>query len=95
MQKQITPKEWDLIEKSQFYADVHSGDKLSLNGADTSRAMWNLVLSIRDVSLYNKGIKPHRFWKISNVKNYFGLTGSSQKVEEKLRILDAIRKGEF
>lgn len=50
-----------------------------------SRAYWNLVISIRDVALYNKGIKPNRNWKITNVKHYFGVKGNKEAVYFKLQ----------
>ena len=49
-----------------------------------SRGMWNLILSKRDCSLYSKGIKPHRHWKITDVKKYFGIKGSASEMAEQL-----------
>ena len=63
---------------TQFQLDLQR--PLSINGAQSSRAFYNLVVSIRDVSLFSKGIKPHRGWKISDVKNYFGVKGNPTKV---------------
>jgi len=45
---------------------------------------WNLITSIRDVKLYSKGIKPHRMWKITDVKWYFGVKGNAQQIAEVL-----------
>jgi hypothetical protein len=44
----------------------------------------NLIKSIRDCKLYSKGIKPHRMWKISDVKWYFGVKGDAGKIAEVL-----------
>ena len=63
---------------TQYQLDLQR--PLSINGAQSSRAFYNLVVSIRDVSLFSKGIKPHRGWKISDVKNYFGVKGNPTKV---------------
>lgn len=49
-----------------------------------TRAYWNLVISIRDVSLFTKGIKPNRHWRFGVVKEYFGIKGSKDKVLEQL-----------
>jgi len=49
-----------------------------------SRAYWNLVISIRDVGLFTKGIKPYRGWKFGVVKEYFGVKGRKDKVYEQL-----------
>jgi hypothetical protein len=70
------------IKGTQFEVDF--GNKLDINGAKSSKAYWNLILSIRDCKLYSKGIKINRFWKINDVKKYFGVKGSAQVITEKL-----------
>jgi hypothetical protein len=37
-----------------------------------NRAYYNLLVTIRDLNLYSKGLLPHRHWKITPVKKYFG-----------------------
>ncbi len=49
-----------------------------------SWAYWNLVISIRDVGLFTKGIKPYGGWKFGWVKEYFGVKGRKDKVYEQL-----------
>ena len=49
-----------------------------------TRAEWNLVISIRDVGLFTKGIKPYKDWKFGSVKEYFGIKGRKDKVYEQL-----------
>ena len=71
------------IKGTQFESDF--GKELNVNGAPMSRADWNLILSIRDCKLYSSGIKPHRAWKISDVKWYFGVKGNAVQIAEKLR----------
>jgi hypothetical protein len=81
---------------SQFYADLISESKaININGNMTSKGYWNLILSIRDCSMYAKfGMKPNRHWKISDVKAYFGIKGTSQSIHEQLvQIKEAITKG--
>ena len=77
------------IKGTRFESDF--GSEFSVNGAPMSRAYWNLIISIRDCKLYSKGIKPHRAWKISDVKWYFGVKGNAvqiaQKLEEYQRVL--------
>ena len=49
------------------------------DGANVNRGVYNLIINKRDLSLYIKhGIKPHRRWKITPVKKYFGLKGSGE-----------------
>ena len=71
------------ISETQFLADFET--PLNINGADSSRAYYNLVVSIRDVSLFSKGIKPHRMWRIGDVKRYFGIKGGTDKCLEQLQ----------
>jgi hypothetical protein len=70
------------IKGTQFESDF--GNELNVNGAPMSKAYWNLILSIRDCKLYSKGIKPHRNWKITHVKAYFGVKGNAVAIAEKL-----------
>ena len=70
---------------TQYQLDLQR--PLSINGTQSSRAFYNLVVSIRDVSLFSKGIKPHRGWRITDVKNYFGVKGNPTKVLAQLQEL--------
>lgn len=63
------------IAGTKFEEDL--GHMLSVNNGQMPRGVWNLVCSIRDVKLYSKGIKPHRNWRISDVKWYFGIKGNA------------------
>ena len=70
---------------TQYQLDLQR--PLNINGAQSSRAFYNLVISIRDVSLFSKGIKPYRGWRITDVKNYFGVKGNPAKVLIQLQAL--------
>jgi len=70
---------------TQYQLDLQR--PLSINGVQSSRAFYNLVVSIRDVSLFSKGMKPHRGWRITDVKNYFGVKGNPTKVLAQLQEL--------
>ena len=36
--------------------------------------------------MYSKvGMKPHRYWKIGDVKKYFGIKGSAESMLEQLK----------
>ena len=58
-------------------------------------AKWNLITSIGALNLWNKGIKPNRHWKISQVKKYFGMNGNKKVLLAKLETLNKIIKGEI
>jgi hypothetical protein len=69
---------------------------INFNGKPMSRAYYNLCISVRDVSLFSKGIgrmeggkgiKAHRFWRLKDVKRYFGVTGGTLKVLEQLQAM--------
>ena len=69
-------------EQTQYEKDLTN--PLSINGAKSSRGYYNLVVSIRDVKLYSKGIKPTRHWRISDVKWYFGIKGNATSLATQL-----------
>lgn len=84
---------------TQFFSDLTDSSRaINFNGNEVALGYYNLILSIRDVSLYAVGIKPHRNWKISDVKKYFGLKGDATQLKEQLKAiktqLDALLKGE-
>lgn len=65
---------------TRFLTDLATS--INANGKPMPRGVYNLILSIRDCKLYSKGIKPTRYWKISDVKIYFGITGNANKLVE-------------
>lgn len=62
---------------------------INVNGTEMPLELYKLIFCIRDVKLWIAGIKPHRNFRISDVKNYFGVKGSPQKVLEQLQQLKA------
>lgn len=52
---------------------------------------WNLLCSVRDLTMFCKfGMKPNRRWRLKDVKAYFGIKGSKEKVLEKLEYLKEV-----
>lgn len=91
MEKTITIGEMRSIVASPFMQEMADNSKqINVNGSMMPRGYYNLILSIRDVKLYDKGLKPHRYWKISDVKNYFGVKGSANKIANQLEELKEI-----
>ena len=70
------------IDGTKFQADL--GKTISVNGGAMPIAYWNLICSIRDCKLYSGGIKPHRNWKISDIKWYFGVKGNAKEIANTL-----------
>lgn len=69
-------------QKTQFYTDLSK--EMMINNNKSSLGYWNLIVSIRDCGLYACGIKPHRNWKISDVKKYFGIKGNATELKTQL-----------
>ena len=62
-------------------AEMPLDELMSVNGSPMGRAIWNLICSKRDLSLWtNLGMKPHRHWKVTDVKRYFGIKGTGEKL---------------
>ena len=63
-------------------AALENGEQiLVVNGSSMGRAVWNLICSKRDLSLWCKlNMKPHRNWRVTDVKKYFGIKGTGQKL---------------
>jgi hypothetical protein len=79
------------ITGTKFQDDL--GVNIHVNGGQMPVGYYNLIVSIRDCKLYSKGIKPHRMWKISDVKWYFGVKGNAQQISEILERYKAILAG--
>ncbi len=68
----------------QYFADLQK--PIKVNNGYMSVAMWNLIVSIRDLKIYSRGIKPHRNWRITDVKKYFGVQGSTLNILSQLEL---------
>ena len=78
------------MKKTPFVASLLKEEKINVNNQPMAFGYYNLIISIRDLKLYCHGVKPHRRWKISDVKKYFGVSGSKEKVLEQLQELQRI-----
>ena len=51
------------------------------NPSGMNKAEFNLICSKRDIGLWTKiQMKPHRGWKVSDVKKYFGISGKGESL---------------
>jgi hypothetical protein len=67
-----TPKEMaEDVASTPFIRDLEKFT--NFNGNPMPIGYYNLVVSIRDFKLYDKGMKPHRHWKPTFAREYFGL----------------------
>jgi len=85
------------FQESRFFQGVCDADnRFDVNGKPMNKAIWNLILSKRDLCLYEKcNMIPHRNWRITDVKTYFGLTGTIKTLLPKyLELCDIMLEGE-
>ena len=68
-------------------ADCKFLKDLEDTSTNVNLGMYNLICFKRDLQLYSKGIKPHRHWKISDVKRYFGMSGSVDQIHSNLKTI--------
>ena len=67
------------IKGTQFEQDLTK--TIRMNDGFMAVGVCNLILSIRDMKLFCKiGMKPHRRWRMKDVKWYFGVNGGKDKV---------------
>lgn len=98
---QWTEEMWESPFMHQYEKDgqkFENGEEiLTVQGTQMGQAVWNLLISKRDLSLYaNTRIKPHRKWKVSDVKWYFGIKGTKHTLlEQFMLIFDVIYNGEM
>lgn len=68
----------------QYFADLQK--PIRINDGVMSIGIYNLIVSIRDLKIYSRGMRPHRNWKITDVKKYFGVQGSTLNILSKLEL---------
>tara|TARA_R110002073_G_scaffold91191_1_gene214816 strand:- start:110 stop:352 length:243 start_codon:yes stop_codon:yes gene_type:complete len=70
-------------EKTQFEQDWEQ--VMIINGMESNKGYYNLIVTIRDIGLWTKGIKPNRHFRLKDVKSYFGITGSAETMLQRLK----------
>ena len=74
-------------EDCQFIKDLEKQTN-QIEGAKF--ALYNLAVCVGQVKMFSKGIKPSRHWRLKDVKNYFGLSGGTDKILAQLEQLQTI-----
>jgi len=75
---------------TQFVSDLIEGTPMNVNGSPMSPGIWNMIISKRDLRMWVQlKMKPHRHWRVTDVKRYFGIKGSGQKLLDQLLALAA------
>ena len=70
---------------TEFQKDLKN--EIQINSVKSTKAYYNLVVSIRDVKLWKAGLKPHRYFTLKSIKHYFGINGNPDQLLEQLYIL--------
>ena len=78
-------KPYDL--DSPFMQELRSGRTIQVNSGHMPTAIWNLIISRRDMNTYLRGWKPHRHWRVTDVKKYFGIKGTGQNLVDRFMVL--------
>ena len=78
----------NMREDCQFLKDVNGSE----NFGGLSKGLYNLIVCKGQVKLFSKGIKPTKNWRVTDVKGYFGLVGSTEKILAQLEQLQTIIK---
>ena len=63
---------------TQFEQDLQQPS--GIEGIRYSLGYFNLMIAKRDLAMWKDGKKPHRSWKVGEVKAYFGIAGSRDKL---------------
>ncbi len=66
-------------EITPFIEMFKSGKTIDVNGKKVNFALYNAIISKRDLGLWKVGMKPHRHWKVTDVKKFFGFTGNNKE----------------
>ena len=73
-----------------FVQELTNGNSMTVNGSPMSPAIWNLIVSHRDIKMWTKfGMKPNRAWTVTAFKNYFGLKGTRKTLLPRFEALKA------
>ena len=89
---ELTKENYPLVVREcQFTTDLISGWN---EGAEVNRGEYNLIVTMRDLQLYVKvNMKPHRNWRVSDVKKYFALKGNGQVLLDRfIALSDEVKK---
>ena len=81
-----------LVRECQFTTDLISGWNDKRNPVNVGE--YNLIVTMRDLKLWTKfKMKPHGFWKVSQVKEYFALKGNGEVLMERFtELFDEVQK---
>ena len=71
----------------EINADCHFMSDLSNN---SKMARYNLIIVKGQLQLFSKGIKPNRHFRLKDIKRYFGITGNTETLINKINAIDKV-----
>ena len=75
----------DIKHDTRFIEDLNK--IIRIDTSDSNIGTYNLIISKRDIGLFCIGMKPHKDWRLKDLKEYFGLKGKKEKCKEQIEFL--------
>ena len=79
----LNNKPIDIDGNCQFMQDLN-------NNATIAR--YNVIVVKGQLQLFSKGIKPNRHFRLKDIKRYFGITGDTETLINKINVIDKVIK---
>ena len=67
----------------QFMSDLNN---------NATMARYNVIVVKGQLKLFSKGIKPNRHFRLKDIKRYFGITGNTEALINKISVIDRVMK---
>ena len=57
---------------------------------NSTMARYNVIIVKGQLQLFSKGIKPNRHYRLKDIKRYFGITGNTETLINKINAIDKV-----
>ena len=57
---------------------------------NATMARYNVIVVKGQLQLFSKGIKPNRHFRLKDIKRYFGITGNTDTLINKINAIDKV-----
>ena len=78
------------VNNTQFGKDFEK--PMNINGRQANKGWYNLILSIGELKMFIKGLKPHRHYTLKGVNAYFGVENFFYDKHELLECLQSFKQ---
>ena len=76
-----TDQKIDIDGDCQFMQDLNN---------NATMARYNVIVVKGQLQLFSKGIKPNRHFRLKDIKRYFGITGNTEALINKINVIDKV-----